>query len=122
MLNKKTISSKLAIIGLVILLIFLADLKYKQWKNQQEIEKQKQSLLAQADTLQKKNNELNQSLQYLNSPSFKERVAREQLNLKKDGETVYSFGDPSPQAPDGHERTDKSTNLQKWWNYFFSAE
>ena len=122
MLSKKTISSRLAIITLIVLLIFLADLKYKQWKNQQEIEKQKSNLLAQADTLQKKNNELNQSLQYLNSPSFKERVAREQLNLKKDGEVVYSFGDAPDQTMEKSKQETKIPNPQKWWDYFFSAE
>ncbi len=122
MLSKKTISSRLAIATLIILLIFLVDLKYKQWKNQQEIEKQKQNLLAQADTLQKKNNELNQSLQYLNSPSFKERVAREQLNLKKDGEIVYSFGDAPDQAPQNTPPEIKTSNVQKWWDYFFLAD
>lgn len=122
MLSKKTISSKIAITGLLILLIFLAELKFKQWKNQREIEKQKYSLLAQAGSLQKKNQELNESLRYLNSPNFKERVAREQLNLKKDGEIVYSFGDAPEKTTGDTEQSNKISNPQKWWDYFFSAE
>ena len=122
MLSKQQLSSKIAIFGLLILLVFLGNLKYKQWKNQLEIEKQKQNLQSEADALEKKNNELNQSLQYLNSPSFKERVAREQLNLKKDGETVYSFGDAATSSGLSLQTDGKTHNAQKWWNYFFAVQ
>ena len=120
MLNKQALSSKIAICGALVLLLFLSDLKYKQYKAQTEIEKQKQSLQAQADALQKKNDDLNQSLQYLNSASFKERIARQDLGLKKQDETVYSFGDaPAPSAPS--QEQPKPSNIQKWWNYFFTS-
>lgn len=100
----------------------MLDLKYQQWKNQKEVEKQKQNLVAQTDTFKKKNDELNQSLQYLNSTSFKERVAREQLNLKKEGETVYSFDIEKVEDADITSPEQKDTNMIKWWNYFFSVE
>ncbi len=122
MLNKKLISSKIVIIGLFIFFLFMLDLKYQQWKNQKEVEKQKQNLVAQTDTFKKKNDELNQSLQYLNSTSFKERVAREQLNLKKEGETVYSFDIEKVEDADITSPEQKDTNMIKWWNYFFSVE
>jgi cell division protein FtsB len=118
---KQALTTKVAVFGLLALLLFLGDLKYKQWQSQKEIEKQKQNLLAQADQLQKKNDELNQSLEYLNSESFKERVARQQLNLKKQGETTYSFGDaPAPGGSNSSQPRVK--NAQKWWNYFFATE
>ena len=122
MISKQAISSKIAICGLLILLLFLADLKYRQYQAQREIQQQSQSLQKQADALQKKNDQLNQSLSYLNSPDFKERVAREDLGLKKSGETVYSFGSAqtgnNTQIP---QTQDKPSNFQKWWNYFFTA-
>ncbi|HVY68202.1 MAG TPA: septum formation initiator family protein, partial [Patescibacteria group bacterium] len=71
----------------------------------------------------KKNDELNQSLQYLNSPSFKERVAREQLNLKKEGETVYGFSEADSASSTALAvPTDGLSNPAKWWNYFFAAD
>lgn len=121
MLSKQTISSKITIFGLIIFLIFMANLKYKQYKNQKAIETQKRSLLAQTESLQKKNNELNESLQYLNSTSFKERVAREQLNLKKDGEIVYSFGTEKNVEQVIQNTEQANSNFQKWWNYIFSS-
>ena len=122
MINKQSISSKIVIFALLILMVFLGDIKYKQWKNQQAIEKQKQTLLAQAEDKQKKNNDLNQSLQYLNSPSFKERVARGQLNLKKDGETIYSFSNEDGATNSLNNQQAKTKNIEKWWNYFFSID
>jgi len=116
--SKQALSSKLAITGLFLLLIFLGDLKFKQWLNARQIEKQRQSLQQQADELQKKNDELNQSLQYLNSSSFKERVARQQLDLKKQGEQVYSFSD-APQVL-GASTQPQESNFKKWWDYFFT--
>jgi cell division protein DivIC len=120
MISKTALSSKITILALLGLLVFLGNIKFKQWKDKQEIEKEKQNLLVQADLLQKKNTELSQSLQYLNSPSFKERVARQQLGLKKDGETIYSFGET--QVLTSAENTPKESNTKKWWNYFFSLQ
>lgn len=117
MLSKKNLSSKFAVFCLFLLLIFLGDLKFRQWQSQRQIDLQKQSLETQASALQKKNDDLAQSLEYLSSPSFKERVAREQLNLKKDGEQVYSFSDGPAASPGSGQ--DKVSNAQKWWDYFF---
>jgi cell division protein FtsB len=121
MFSKQSLSSKIALCGLLALLVFLADLKYRQFKAQNEIASQEQSLQAQADVLQKKNDELNQSLQYLNSPDFKERVARQDLGLKKQGETVYNFGDPPPASNALANGEPKLSNLQKWRDYFFAS-
>lgn len=97
----------------------MAKIKYTQWKNQNEIEKQKFNLLSQNEILTKRNNELTQSLKYLNSTSFKERVAREELNLKKEGEVVYSFGNEKENTELTPKQTDGVSNFEKWWNYFF---
>ncbi len=120
MLSKQTLSSKIALIALALLMIFLGNLKYKQWKSQRQIEAEKLSLQDQADRLQKKNDELNQSLQYLNSTGFKERVARDQLGLKKEGEQVYSFSDAPQVAGATTDKQNAPGNVQKWWDYFFT--
>ena len=101
------------------MLWFLGQLKFKQWQNQNRIETEKLNLLQQADELEKKNQELTKSLEYLNSPDFKEKVAREQLALKREGEVVYSFSaKPETQTILTDSRI-KQGNLEKWWDYFF---
>ncbi|MEK7161093.1 MAG: septum formation initiator family protein [Patescibacteria group bacterium] len=120
MLNKHKLSSKTAIFGLIILAGFLGVQEYKQLSNQKKIETQKKNLQDQADALSKKNNDLSESLQKLNSLNFKEKVARQQLNLKKDGETVYSFADASISNQSSGNSLAKQSNFIKWWRYFFA--
>jgi cell division protein FtsB len=120
MTSKQTLSSKITVIGLLILLVFLGNWKYKQWAGEKLIQQQKQELQQQADALQKKNNELSQSLQYLNSDSFKESVARQQLNLKKPGEQVYTFVDASQSGQVQSQGSKGPSNVEKWFEYFFS--
>ena len=122
MISKASLSSKFAIISLFTLLIFFANLKYKQWKNQQAIEKEKQNLTLEAETFNKKNQDLSNSLTYLTSESYKEKIARIQLNMKKDGEIAYSFSQANTSIPDTLPSTPIQTgsNFQKWWVYFFS--
>jgi len=119
MISKQALSSKITIVGLLILLIFLADWRYRQWASEKVIQAEKKDLQQQADSLQKKNDELSQSLQYLNSDSFKESVARQQLDLKKQGEQVYTFVDAAqtgqPQVP----ASSGGGNAKKWLDYFF---
>lgn len=120
MIPKQILSSKLTIFLLVISLGFLANVKYRQWQVQKNINGEKQSLSDQASTLTKKNNELSQSLSYLSSGNFKERVARQELNLKKDGEVVFNFseGPVLQDAPEVAGANVKKNNYQKWWGYF----
>lgn len=119
MISKKTLSSKISLILLFALMLFLGNLKFKQVQGQKEIERQKSSLQKQADSLQKQNDELNQSLQYLNSPDSKEKVARQQLNYKKQGEIVFGFADTNISQTAPAQDTKNTGNFKKWWNYFF---
>jgi len=120
MTNKQVLSSKITVIGLLILLAFLSDWKYKQWSNEKLIQKQKQDLQQQADALQEKNNGLSQSLQNLNSLSFKESVARQQLDLKKQGEQVYTFADAAAAGQPQNQNSLGKSNAKRWLDYFFS--
>lgn len=119
---KQFFSSKITVLLFIILLAFLTNIKYKQWRSQRDIDREKQNLSQQAANLEKKNSELTESLSYLNSNSFKERVARQELGLKKDGETVFDFSE-NPNAAGASTAAGtqtKQTNFKKWWDYFTS--
>jgi cell division protein FtsB len=117
---KQLLSNKPVLLLLVGLLVLLSNVKYRQWQIQRAIEKEKRILTEQADLQQKKRNELSESLSYLNSNSFKERVARQQLGLKKEGEVVYNFTENSSIKTDRVQEAanENKTNIQKWWEYF----
>lgn len=80
---------------------------------------EKEKLAQQMRSLQQKNQELSQSLSYLNSTSFKERVARQQLGLKKEGETVYNFTASGGKTLEEPSEQNERGNFEKWVEYFF---
>ena len=116
---KQLLSSKISIVGLVVLLALLTNLKYQQWKSDSGVQKLKQDLEQQLSAQQKKNQELSDSLSYLNSDDFKEQAARQQLNLKRDGEVVYDFTQADQGPAPGQAQQVQTGNPQKWWKYFF---
>ncbi len=116
----KLLSNKAVLVFLILLIIFLGRMKYRQYLETKKIEAEKSLLEGQAQTLEKKNQELNDSLKYLSSLSSKERVARQQLNLKKPGEIVYGFTENNNpgQTQTTENKNIKTRNLKKWWQYF----
>ena len=116
---KQILSSKLAAALLIILLAFLVNIKYRQWKEERSVNKLKNDLQQQAAAQQKKNQDLSDSLSYLNSNDFKEQVARQQLDLKKNGEVVYNFTEDGAATVPSAVQPPALANPQKWWRYFF---
>lgn len=122
-MSKLALSSKITLACLLLLLVFFAYLKFQQYQSQLAIQKEKQSLIDQEASLNKSNQELAQSLSYVNSPDFEEKVAREQLNLKLNGEQVYNFGTADLQATSTDEVPQSgASNPKKWWNYFMGND
>ncbi len=113
-------SSKPFVALLVILLAVLTNLKYKQFKGQQQVEKLKNQIRDQAAQQEQKNKDLIESIAYLNTESFKEQAARKQLNLKKEGELVYSFSETRGEIIQTSPVGADVSNPRKWWNYFFN--
>lgn len=123
MWQTRLLKSRLVLGGLLLLLAALAANEYKQYTRRRAIEKEIQSIIAQGEALQAKNRQLSDSLNYLNTDSYKERLAREQLNLKKPGEIVVNFSNlkARPQNSDAQAQNGPKQNAAKWWNYFFGA-
>lgn len=127
---KALMSSKLVlVIGFVLLaLISVALTKELMRKHQvnQEIELVKEEI----ERLERRNEELQALVEYLNTDSFKEIQARQSLNLQKEGETAVAITEPvrepviEEQVIDKAEEAQKEalagkSNIVKWWEYFF---
>lgn len=117
---KKILSSKLAVFCLLALVLLLGNVKFKQWQNEKEIQKQVDSLIAQKQEREKKNEELKQTVEYFSSNAFKEKVARQQLGYKKDGESVFGFSEDAQEIVAAPPVQQKIGNPEKWWDYFFN--
>lgn len=116
-------TSKIIVILLIILAGFLGQQKFRQYRLQSAIENEKQKLLSQLNELEGKNAELNQTLGYLNSKNYKETIARQQLNMQKEGEIVYNFSEnPNKEISSNTDTENRTSNFQKWVNYFLNKK
>lgn len=117
---KTYISNKLFIAFLLITAASLGFLQFKQWQKRQAIEREVATLTRDAQNLEERNKQISDSLDFLHSTSAKERIARGQLNMKKDGEIVVNFGEPQVISAEAPTSEQNESNPKKWWNYFFN--
>jgi cell division protein FtsB len=106
----------------IFFLFFFLFLQIKQLKERYVVEKEINALKDQAGQLQKDNQELQDFIAYLKTDSYRQRAIREELNLKKDGEVVYSFAANSKEGDQNQAQEAKVSNPNKWWNYFFAKK
>jgi len=121
------LSSRLITVISFIIIIYgafgLARLIWKNYQVNQKIE----SLKKEITQLEEENFELRNEINYYKTNSYKERLAREKLNLQKPGEIVIVITQPeedkfsSVQKKEikNKEKKLSGPNWQKWWNYFF---
>lgn len=115
----KIFHSKLFLATVLVVLLGIFALELQQWQQRRKIDSEISHLIQEQAELEERNTALQQSLQYFSSSSYKEKLAREQLGLKKDGEIVINF--PAGGIAEGSENdhSQPKSNLQKWWEYIF---
>lgn len=94
-------------------------LEYKQYSDRKAIDKEIAELQAEESKLLENNRRLEQSISFLSSPEYQEKLARMQLNLKKEGEIVVNFPNDNQVASQNTTQTKSKSNLLKWWEYIF---
>lgn len=113
----------LSILGLVVLALIFGRMHFIQWQKKRHIAKEIEILTQQQQTLEQKNKELSESLAFLTSGSYKERIARQQMNLKKNGEIVYNFTRAAApaEAVEINAQNTVGPRIKSWWLYFFKT-
>ena len=97
---------------IVLLVLVVANIKLYQKK--QEFLAQAANFKSQIKNLQDSNHSLQNSISQAGSDQYIEKVAREQLDLQKPGETAVSFVMPQNQSP-------KATDVNQSWLGWISA-
>lgn len=127
---KKKISFVAAIFVLGILVAgFVGYVATKEAFRNKKIEQEIEGLKQQAAQMRTENNRLQEKIAYFDTPEFKEKVAKEKLNLQKPDEQVVVIK-PSPkrdvaeaqpvETAVAQEQEMQKPNYQKWWDYFFT--
>lgn len=115
----KIFSSKVFLGILAIALMFAGAVEYKQYSNRKSIDKEIAELEAEERRLTEANAQLQQSIDFLSSPEYQEKLARLQLNLKKPDEIVVNFPRELQSQQTETVPNDSKSNLYKWWEYIF---
>ncbi len=126
--RRRTLYKLITLVGMVVLIfvsIALGKEIYRRYQINQEIDTVKQQI----EELERKNHEMQALVDYLNTDSFKEIQARQNLGLQKDGEVAVAV-EPGLAADDedqgstfkSDENAQEISNGKRWWNYFFALK
>jgi cell division protein FtsB len=124
--NHSFLAKTVIILGVLLfgLIIFaISKETYRKKQAQVEIDKLRQE----AEKITRENVELTDKLSYLESRDYQEKEARDKLNMQKANENMVIVEPGLSQKDTAKETTDengkklfvKTTNVEKWWNYFF---
>lgn len=116
-LKSKFATGVLAIAFVAALFVTLQSLTQKY-----RIDRQIKQLQTRADQIRGENQQLSELVAYLNTDQYKEKAAREQLNLKKEGEFVVGLPNQQEQVSSAEIVVTQKSNPEKWYNYFFLHE
>ena len=128
MKSKPFFSILFAVAGIIIA-GWISYLSFKESKRNNQINAEIDSLKAEAENLRQNNQEMTDKISYFETPEFQEKMAKEKLNLQKEGESVAVIK-PNPSLR--NDQTGEDNNIgkvsgsvespayKKWWNYFFN--
>jgi len=122
----------MASVGLLIGAFFIVRSGFEKHQQDQEVQKEINTLMEQAESLENKSTKLSEKIEYFKTSDFKEKLAKEKLNYKKEGEemvvikpsTLADQREESIVAEGVSDRQEESEipNYKKWWNYFFGTQ
>jgi len=122
--NKTDLPMRMFIISTAFVVAYLAySYAYKVYQDY-EIQKQIDVSKDEIINLRDENEQMTDYINYLRSDVFKEKKAKQILNLKNDGEVVVVFEDNGDEIVTYKNTTKKEylsslSNKDKWWEYFF---
>jgi len=103
----------------IVILIIIGFLVFSNIQIKQKKDKLNAQVVAiekEIENLQKKNEGLKEGISRVGDEEYVEKVAREELNLQKEGEKVVGFILPSEQSKQGQERN--FWQPDSWWKWF----
>ncbi len=113
-------STILVVLILLGSLAFFGIHQYKRYQESATIKAQITALKAEAGNIEEKNKELEDSLKYLTSTGATERLAKQQMNLEREGEITVVF---LPQESNVVKQEDANKpHWREWWDYFFQTK
>ncbi len=126
--GRKKVFSFLVVLLLLAILFFIVYKLLGQVRKKNEIDKEIGQLEKEIKHLNQENDELEGLVNYLETDSFKEREAKDKLNLIKEGEKLIlvkenkSKDEEIKKEPKKPEVISRYSKPHWWWYYFFSIK
>jgi len=130
-LAKKIFRSKAFLVVAIIILLIMAVFLTQVIRRKYEVAEEIKSVQERQENLVRENQRLGDLLEYLKTDTYKDRVARQDLGLQREGETVVVFNEEAGAAkPEANllvetpvvEKAAYVPSYKKWWRYFFATE
>jgi cell division protein FtsB len=115
------LKSRFASVVLVVAFAIVAFVTVELYWQKREVDSEISRLQQQADVLNKDNQQLSELIKYLDTPEYKEKEAREKLNLKREGEEVVVLPETDESGSVAGASSGSESNPQKWFSYFFGT-
>jgi cell division protein FtsL len=111
-------------------IIFVSMSVWKEIKKKKEIQNEITTLQQEAEKISRDNSSLEEKIAYLGSEDYKEKEAKDKLNLQSPGENVVVIKQNAAKIENSESKQDaiapapqevifEAANYKKWWNYFF---
>lgn len=119
---------RILFLALLLLVVFAGYHFFRAKHKQIEISKEVAELQKQIDEFENKNKNLEQLAQYLQTDDFKEKEAKQKLNLVKEGEKVIIVKKSEIKKTSEEDQIIKPEieidrpNYYYWWYYFFGIK
>jgi len=113
-------SSPFIKVGFLIIIIFLIFADIKVYKEKNKLDRQIDNLEKKIQTMQDKNNMLEEGIARSDDREYIEKIAREELDLQMKDETVVSFIMPKQQEDENKEADKNYWNPKNWLGWFSS--
>jgi cell division protein FtsB len=117
--NKSFVIKILAFFVIVWFVFSAGKTLYENWRVNKEVKALKDEIVE----LRKESEEMKDKILYYQSPSYREKIARERFGLQKPGEEVVVIvPEKTSTKTDKVEKDKNQSNTQKWWDYFFGVD
>ena len=125
----KKVFLSLIVLILIVIFVFVVLRMSHQAKKQNGINEEISKFQLQINRLEGENQDLNELIGYLKTDDFKEKEAKDKLNLITEGEQMVLVKEGFLEEEGISKATEKETelvvhreNYYYWWHYFFSIK
>ncbi len=112
--------SKLFFLSLIIAILIMSGIEFRQWRVTRKVNQEIANLSKQEQELINQNKDLQSNIDFLKSPEYQDKISRTQYNLKKDGEIVVDLSEPKVSNTNENQNPQKESNINMWWKYLFN--